>query len=202
MRIHAEDGRRALNRWARLLTELLAPSVIVFLLPLAVAWDTTRSLEATALWGLLVAFASSLLPMAFIVWGSRTGRWDGHHVRNREGRLIPFLVLIVLSATGLAGLVVFDAPRPMIALDISLLGGLVVTGLITLWWKVSLHTAVAGGAVMILSIVYTAQLLLLWLFVAAVGWSRVHLGDHTASQVVVGACAGGLVGGGLYVLAA
>lgn len=201
MRIELERaGQWGLDGGARFLTEALAPSVIVVLLPLAVAWDTTHSVSATALWGVCVALASSILPMMVIVWGARSGRWDGRHVRNREGRLIPFLVLIVLSGVGLVVLIVSGAPGVMIALDISLLGGLLATGLITIWWKVSMHAAVAAGAVMILSAVYAAELLVLWVFVAAVGWSRVHLRDHTVAQVVVGAFTGALVGGGLFLL--
>jgi hypothetical protein len=38
-------------------------------------------------WGLVVALCSSILPMVFIVHGARQGRWDGHHLRDRERRV-------------------------------------------------------------------------------------------------------------------
>lgn len=189
-----------MNRTARVLSEVLAPWVIVLLLPSAVAWQTTRSAPLALGWGLWVALTSSLLPMAVIVRGARRGRWDGHHVRNREGRLIPFLVLLASSATGLAVLVLASAPAALIALDVAMIACLVVTGLITTRWKVSMHTAVAGGAVVILAIAVGPVLWWLAPLVAAIGWSRVRLGDHTPAQVAVGALTGAAVGGGFFAL--
>lgn len=187
-----------LDRGARLVTEVLAPSVLVVVLALLVAWKAEHTLAGALGWGLLVALTSSALPMGVVVWGARAGRWDGHHVADRTGRLVPFLVLIALSAVGMAALTAFGAPTPMIALDGAMLAGLLTTGAITLWWKVSLHTAVAAGAVMILSAVYTPLLLGLWSLVAVIGWSRVRLRAHTVAQTVVGALVGAAIGGSVY----
>ncbi|GAA4864105.1 phosphatase PAP2 family protein [Saccharopolyspora rosea] len=185
---------------ARVITEVLAPWVIVLLLPLAVAWQATRSLGPALGWGLWVALTSSVLPMVVIVRGARRGRWDGHHVRDREGRLVPFLVLIALSCAGLAVLLVGGAPWPVVALDIAMIASLLVTGAITAKWKISMHTAVAAGAVVILAVSWGPLCWALLLPVAAVGWSRVRLGDHTPAQTTVGAVVGALVGGGLFAL--
>ncbi|KAA1021489.1 hypothetical protein FVA95_20285 [Pseudonocardia sp. EV170527-09] len=188
------------HRLARVLTEVFAPSVVVTLLPLAVAWAATRQVLPTLSWGLLVALTSSILPMVVIVWGARSGRWDGHHVRNREGRLIPFLVLIVLSLLGLGLLVVLSAPWPVIALDVIMVVILFVAGAITTRWKVSMHAAVCGSAAVVLVVTYGPVWWLSLLVVAAVAWSRVRINDHTAAQVVVGSALGAVVGGGLFAL--
>ena len=193
-------SRDITTRAARLSTELLAPSVVVTLLPLAVAWAATRTVLPTVGWGLLVALTSSVLPMAVIVWGARSGRWDGHHVRNREGRLVPFLVLIVLSLVGLGLLIVLGAPWPVIALDLIMLATLFVTGAITIKWKVSMHAAVCAGAAVVLVVTYGPLWWLSFLLVAGVCWSRVQLRDHTTGQVIVGAVLGTVVGGGLFAL--
>lgn len=188
---------RAATAAARLVTEVLAPWVIVLLLPVAMAWQVTRSPSQSLLWGFVIALTSSLLPMLVIVWGVRTGRWDGHHVRNREDRLVPFLALIGLSLAGLALLVLGDAPWPMIALDVSMIVSLLVTGAITTRWKISMHTAVAAGAVVIAT-TYVPALWVLAALVAVIGWSRVQVGDHTPAQVVAGAVIGAVLGGGLF----
>jgi membrane-associated phospholipid phosphatase len=49
-----------------------------------------------------------------------------------------------------------------------------------------------------LSLVYGPVLLAAVPVVAAVGWSRVELKDHTWSQVSVGAVIGALVAGGVF----
>ena len=189
----------AAGRLARLITEVLAPWVIVLVLPLGVAWQATRTTSGTLLWGFVVSVTSSLLPMLVILWGARTGRWDGHHVRNREGRLVPFLALIGLSSTGLGLLVLGGAPWPMTALDLSMITTLLATWAITAKWKISMHTAVAGGAVVMLTTTYDPRLWVLTLLVIAIGWSRVWVGDHTPAQVVGGVLVGALIGGGSYI---
>jgi membrane-associated phospholipid phosphatase len=133
-----------------------------------------------------------------IVWGARSGRWDGHHVRDREGRLVPFLALIVLSSIGLALLIVLGAPWMLVALDVTMVSALLVTGAITIWWKVSLHAAVAAGAAVVLVVLHGPAWLLSSLVVAAISWSRVRLGDHTTAQVVGGSVVGAAVVGGLF----
>ncbi|WP_425524732.1 phosphatase PAP2 family protein [Saccharopolyspora ipomoeae] len=186
------------DRLARVLTELFAPWVIVVLLPLAVAWRATHRVLPALGWGLLVAATSSILPMAVIVWGARTGRWDGHHVRDRAGRLVPLIALIVMSLVGLGLLVALGAPRQVIVLDVAMIASLLVTGGITARWKISMHSAVASGAVVILAVTYHPVCWALMVLVAAISWSRVQVRDHTTAQVVLGALIGAAVGGGLF----
>ena len=62
----------------------------------------------------------------------------------------------------------------------------------------SIHTAVAAGALVILVLVYGWPLVVTAPLVAAVGWSRVALKDHTVAQVVVGALVGAAVAGGVF----
>ncbi|OLM09441.1 hypothetical protein Ae706Ps2_6463c [Pseudonocardia sp. Ae706_Ps2] len=188
-----------IDRVARVLTEILAPSVVIMVLPLGLAWVVTKALLPTLGWGLFIALTSSILPMVVIIWGARTGRWDGHHVRNRRGRLVPLLAVIGFSAIGLVLLIVFRAPWPLIALDITFLATLFVTSAITLKWKVSIHAAVAMSAVAIMAIASGPEWWFATLLVGAVGWSRVHLQDHTTAQVIVGALTG-MLAAGLFAL--
>ncbi|WP_344136755.1 hypothetical protein [Saccharopolyspora halophila] len=194
------DTRNANARGtARIITEVLAPWVIVLTLPLAVAWAATRSLASTLGWGLIVSLTSSIIPMGVIVWGAKTGRWDSHHVRNRAGRLVPFIALIVSSGLGLALLLVLGAPWMLIALDVAMLVSLFATGAITAKWKISMHSAVAAGAVVILALVFGPLWWIAASAVVAISWSRVELGDHTAAQVAVGVAVGAVVGGTVFI---
>lgn len=194
------DGARRLTV-AKVVTEVCSPAVVVLLLPLAVAWHATgHRLGPTALWGLVVAVFSSVLPMAFIVRGARLGRWDGHHVRNREGRLIPLLLCLASTVLGLAILLVGRSPRDVLALDVAMLVTLLACTVITQWWKISLHSAVAGGAAATLVVIYGPLFLVTAPVVALVAWSRVVVQDHTIGQVVAGALVGPVVGGVVFVL--
>lgn len=186
---------------ATIVTEAFSPAIIVVLLSLAVAWHATGyRIGPTFGWGLIVALCSSVAPMAFIITGARQGRWDGHHVRNREGRLIPLTLCGVFTAAGLVILIIGHAPRDLIALDVAMLATLIVCLAITQAWKISIHTAVLGGAVATVVLLYGAWLTLLALLVVLVGWSRVQLSDHTTAQAIAGGLVGPIVGGAIFLL--
>jgi len=70
-----------------------------------------------------------------------------------------------------------------------MLAGLIVSLAVTIFWKVSIHTVVVAGAVVVLAFVFgpTAPA------VALIAWSRVELGDHRPAQVVVGGAFGAVV---------
>ncbi|HEX5407775.1 MAG TPA: hypothetical protein VFX16_36365 [Pseudonocardiaceae bacterium] len=186
---------------AEIVTEVCSPAVVVILLPLAVAWHATGYRPGpTVLWGLVVALFASILPMAFIIRGARQGRWDGHHVRNREGRLIPLLLCLVSTVIGLLILLFGRAPRDVVALNMAMLVTLLVCTVITQWWKISLHSAVAGGAAATMVLIYGPLALVGVPVVALIAWSRVAVRDHTAAQAVAGTLIGPIVGGVVFVL--
>jgi membrane-associated phospholipid phosphatase len=194
------EGQR-LHRVATVVTEVCSPAVVVVLLPLAVAWHATgHHWGATVLWGLVVALFSSVLPMAFIIRGARQGRWDGHHVRNREGRLVPLLLCLATTVVGLAILLTGRAPPDVVALDVAMLVTLLVCTAITQLWKISLHSAVAGGAAATLVLIYGPLSLVLVPLVVLIAWSRVVVRDHSVTQVIAGALTGPVVGGVVFVL--
>lgn len=184
---------------ARVVTEVLSPAVIVVALPLAVAWQGTGyRVGPTFGWGLLVALFYSVIPMVIIVRGARRGRWDGHWVRERERRMVPFLFCLVSTVVGLAIMLVGGAPRSVIALAWSMIATLLAVLAITRFWKVSVHATVAGGAVATIALLYGPWYLLLGLGVVLVAWSRVVVEDHTVAQVVVGSLLGPVVGGVVF----
>ncbi|MEV1331783.1 phosphatase PAP2 family protein [Micromonospora costi] len=181
-------------RLARLVTELTAPAVLVSVLVLAVGWQSSRGARGLG-WGLLAALFVSGIPFAYIVGGVRRGRLTDHHVGLREQRRVPLLVGLCSVAAGLALLTVFGAPRPVLALVAAGVVGLVVAVTVSHWWKMSIHSAVAAGTVVILVITFGARLLVTAPLLALVGWSRVRLRDHTVPQVLAGGLVGGLVAG-------
>lgn len=77
---------------------------------------------------------------------------------------------------GLALLAALDAPRELLALVVAMLVGLVAALAVTLVRKISIHTAVAAGAVVILALVVSPTLLALFILVALIGRARVAVG--------------------------
>ncbi|WP_307868183.1 hypothetical protein [Umezawaea beigongshangensis] len=172
----------------------------MLILPFALAWHVTGTLGGTLLWGLLVALTASVLPMAVIVRGARLGRWKGHHVTNREGRVVPLLVAAASLISGTVVMLVGGAPRPLLALMGSMVAALVVSSVVTfgLRWKISLHSAVAFASTATMAVVSGLWPLVFLVPAVLVAWSRVELGDHTTAQVLAGALMGVVVGGGTF----
>ncbi len=179
------------TRLARTVTDALAPAYLVMAILLIIGWHSTGSLEGLA-WGLLAALFCGGIPFAIILLGVRRGSWTDKHVKVRSQRAVPLTATMVSVLVGILIQVVFDAPRELFALVIAMLVGLAATMVVTVWWKVSVHTAVAGGVATILALAFGPPLAALALVVAAIGWSRVQLRDHTVAQTIVGALLGGV----------
>lgn len=196
-----DDARTptAVDRVARAVTEVFAPGVLVVAVLLAVGWYGTRS-PAGLGWGLLSALFCAVVPYAVLVLGVRRGWWTDRHVRERRQRFVPLLMVIACVALGMATLVFLDAPRELFALVAAMLTALVITLAITTRWKISVHTAVAGGVCVVLMLTYGAATAVTVPFVAVVGWSRVRLRDHTPAQTVVGAVFGAAVAAAVFSL--
>ena len=173
------------------MTEALAPANLVIGLLVLVAWHSASSTAARLAWGLVAAAFAGVLPLAYLLRGAREGRWDDHHVGERQKR--PAVILVILGSVlvGTALMIATGAPRELLALLGAMIAGLLVTLAITLVWKISVHAAVAGGTVVVLALVFGPALNALWALAGLVAWSRVALRDHTLNQVVGGNVAGG-----------
>jgi MFS family permease len=183
---------------ARTATEVFAPAVVVVEISFLVGLHAGATIAAGLLWGLLAALFSSLIPFGAILVGVRRGRLTDHHVGKREQRRIPLLIALASVLVGLAVLALAGAPREMLALVTSMFFSLAVTLVITHWWKVSAHAAVASGGATVAALVAGFAWLAAFVAVAIVCWSRVELRDHTVKQVLVGTLLGVVVGGSVF----
>jgi hypothetical protein len=188
------------RRVARLVTEVLAPASFAAVMPLVVAWWSASSLVEAVGWWLVAVVFTTVVPMVFVVRAVRRGRLTDHHIGVREQRPVPLLFGMASVGAGLGLLVAGNAPPELVALVASMVGGLVVSLLVTLRWKISLHTGVAAGSVAILALLFGPALLGLAVVVGLVGWARVRLCDHTAAQAAAGAALGAVVAAALFTL--
>jgi membrane-associated phospholipid phosphatase len=187
-------------RVARLVGELLSPPPILAVLALVVAWDSSPTLGMAILWGGIAAVSASVLPYALILRGVRRGRLSDKNISLREQRIRFAGVAITSIMTGLAVLAAFDAPAEMVALQASIAVGVACGWVISLWWKISVHAAIAAGAATVLLLVFGPALLVVWPLVAVIAWSRVQVGDHTLAQVLAGVALGIVVNATVFPL--
>jgi membrane-associated phospholipid phosphatase len=187
-------------RVARLVGELLSPPPILVVLALVVAWDSSPTPTMAILWGGIAALFASVLPYALILRGVRRGRLSDRNISLREQRIRFAAMAIGSILTGLVLLAALDAPAEMVALQASIAVGVACGWVVTLWWKISVHAAVAAGAATVLTLVLGPALLVVWPLVAVIAWSRVQVGDHTTAQVLAGVALGVVVNATVFSL--
>ena len=185
-------ARRSVARWVSIVAH---PFVTTLALAGAVtsAGGAAAAVRTTTAVGVLFVLPLALLTARQV----RRGAWstvDASHPPERR-------ILFAVGGAGLLALLAYFArSQPGTPLVRGVAGVLVMVGVcaaVTPWVKVSLHMAAAALAATVL---LGRGLPLGWLLVATLpvlGWSRVALGRHRWSEVVLGlvlgACTGAIV---------
>jgi membrane-associated phospholipid phosphatase len=144
-------------------------------------------------WGVVAAVFTAVLPTLILRFGERRQYWGDRHVRRRQDRIVAAPGVMASVITGTALLYRFDAPVDVTALVTAMVAVLLALLMITFFWKVSVHSAVASGALTVLVTVFGPWSLVLAPAVLLIGWSRVRLRCHTVGQVGVGFLVGAAV---------
>jgi hypothetical protein len=187
-----------LDRIAVVVSEVLAPAVLVAVLLLTVGWHAGETPGVSRWWGLPGALFAAVIPLGYVLHGVRKGRLTNHHIPERAARRIPLLFGTASLVAGLLLLLALGAPREVLALLTTGGVGLAIFALVTHWWKMSIHAGVASGTVAALTVIYGAVALLGVPLVLLGCWARVRLTAHTPAQVVVGAMVGALIAGTVF----
>ncbi|MFE4968667.1 hypothetical protein [Streptomyces sp. NPDC056660] len=185
-------------RWAWWLSNGGEPRNWMFILAPLLGWHADG--WAGLGWGVFAAVFTAMLPTLILRFGERRQYWGDRHVRRRQDRIVaaPGVMASVLTGTGL--LYLLDAPAAVAALVTAMVSVLLALLVITFFWKVSVHSAVASGSLAVLATVFGPWMLVLTPLVAVIGWSRVRLRCHTVGQVTVGMLIGAAVSTPLYTL--
>lgn len=180
------------ERIARIITEVLSPPLVGIAVLGIITYAVTSSLEQFLVWWAISAGAIAIVPLAFVLWGVRRGRFTDHHITLREQRTLPFIVGLVSVCAAIAVMVVFHAPPDVLAITITtMIGGVVLMGL-TRITKPSMHAATVAGSAVVMVIhfglgPYTIPLFVL---VPIVAWGRIKIKAHTLYHVVLGSLTG------------
>ncbi|MGW3209270.1 hypothetical protein [Streptomyces sp. NPDC001135] len=179
-------------RWAWLLSDGGEPRNWMLGLPPLVGWHASKWPGLG--WGVVAAVFTAVVPTLILRFGERRRYWGDRHVRRRQDRIVAAPGVMATVLTGTALLYALDASTAVVALVAAMVAVLLALLVITFFWKVSVHSAVASGALAILVTVFGPWMLVLTPLVVLIGWSRVRLGCHTVGQVAVGALVGATVG--------
>ena len=185
------------SRVARWVTEVLQPPAVVTGL-LLISPAAQPGFPATMAYGALAALFACVIPLLVVIVLVRLGRVTDHHVSDRHQRA-PVLVMALGSIfAGLAVLAGLGAPVSVVAMVLTVVGGVAVIAAVSPFWKISGHAAAVSCAVVVTLLMLGQAWLPLLILVPVVGWSRVFLRAHTVPQVVAGSLFGGVVMAGAW----
>ena len=177
-------------RIARHVSNILAPTTISLPFILLVAFYQARDQLTAFVYACITLFFLSIGPLIYILIGVRLGKLSDLDVSHRSERAGPFLFGIISVTLGWLVLALMNGPKNLqTVLIITAVSGILML-LITLRWKISIHASSLGGAATILTALYGAVMLPLFVLLALVSWSRVALRRHTVTQVIAGSLAG------------
>jgi len=176
-----------LEKAANAISLLLNPAVMaafafLTLLILAGAHNSVPLVAVCILFG-------SIIPLAVIYGLSKSGMISDLYVSRRGERAKPFMGAISSYLLGSAALILLKAPSAVSALMLCYAGNTFIMMLISLRWKVSVHTSGIAGPATVLTYTLGPWAAILFALLIPVGWARIDLKAHTPGQTLVGALA-------------
>jgi len=184
---------RPLLRVAWILSELLAPIVVIPLVTVIVSVHAATSLVAGLGYAAVAVLFAAGLPYAALLVGVRRGRFEDRQVRERAQR--PALLAFTLASVvvGLVVLRLLHAPRDLFALMAAMVAGMAITLLVSAFWKISIHASCVAGVITSLALLVDVTALWLSPLVLVTSWSRMLLRHHSLAQVAAGTFVGSVV---------
>ena len=174
-------------------SNIAAPPVLAVVGVVLVALQTAE--QGAWEWALFFGVVAVALPLLYVVWEVWRGNIADVHVPDRAQRTRPYLV--ALAASVAVWLIFALWPAPPLFRVLALANGLqaLIFFLITLRWKISLHSAAAGGLTVLSFSALSSTGLWIVLIVPLIAWARVRLRRHTLAQTVGGAALGAAIFG-------
>lgn len=106
---------------------------------------------------------------------------------NKEDRIYPLLWILISYLTGVLILFTISAPFVITVLMFCYFSNTLIVLLVSLFWKISIHSVGIAGPVAFMIYVFGYPGLLFLILVPIIMWSRLYLKRHTFNQVIAGA---------------
>jgi hypothetical protein len=184
--------RSGLDALAWLTSAVLSPFVVfVVLIGIFISRAAVET-EHFLYWSAITLILTASIPAFFIFWQVRRGKISDPHIEKREQRQSVFDVFIISLLLGMLVLWKFGAPHSFVVLTMLIFVNSLLAGIITRYWKISIHSWVLAGAITIGGLVFALPTWFWWTFLSVplVIWARVYRGRHTLWQGLAGALAG------------
>jgi len=172
------------DRLAFFISGLSSPFVVITGFALWVIAYYSPSLQQCILLSFPFVLLIIALPFVWIYTGVRRGRFTDIHVMLREQRAEPFVVATIgaIILTGIYSAI--RAPHPIIVMAANLVVNGLLFGVLTQYWKASMHAASFAAGVLIAAIMIDTRLAVLGALLPLIVWARIRRKRHSVAQTV------------------
>jgi len=174
-----------LYKLAGLISTISSPFIVVTVFALAIILAQPFSLADRTLWSLEFLLFIILLPVVYVWYGVKTGKFTDFHLMVREQRTGPFLVSLAGGTLLVLVNLLTHVPAEIMTLGWVLWVNGLVFALITHFWKISIHVASLTGSIVMVGVLLNHQLFWLLLLVLVVAWARLYRKRHSLAQAAV-----------------
>jgi membrane-associated phospholipid phosphatase len=132
-------------------------------------------------------------PLVYLVWLLRHGYVSDLDVKARQERWRPLLAALGGLALSTVIFWLTEAPREMSAVCAALWLYTLLAFVITLRWKISMHSAAMAATAILIWALSGRVIVPVAAGIPIIAWARIRLNRHTPAQTVAGALLGGLI---------
>lgn len=169
------------------ISAIFSPYITAAVFIVIVIYSYSQSLSEFLPWVATFLFFAIIIPGMYLLWLLESKKIADIHLADRKERKWPFLLGGISAFVGAAILILLGAARPIIVIGVTYAINAMVVALITLFWKISIHTALYSAVATITVIVFGSSFWWLYLILIPLSWSRIHRHRHTVLQATAGA---------------
>lgn len=126
-----------------------------------------------------------VIPLGYLYLAPKVGLATAWDLPKRGERYL-FLSLVILTSIISLYLIKELGDEFLFKLDLLTLGLILITFIITLYWKISLHSVLNAFGAIFINYLYGWNLPFLYLTIPIIFWARLTLKKHTAAQLLAG----------------
>ena len=177
----------AFPEWVALGTSVVfSPFIVPIVTAVIVIQKYAMSPQDVLLWLGIVTLFVTILPILGIVLLVRFSKVGNLHLHAKEERLIPLCFIVLSMISGTIILYKIGATQKIILACIAYIANSIVFSAITPLWKISFHTSVTTGCIMVLVFLVNTSFIWFFLLIPLIAWARIYRERHTFLQTAVG----------------
>ncbi len=175
------------EKWAKIISFVFDGSFISIPIFIIICMVLVEDKMAALNWAMLSLLFGMIIPFTYVFFLYRKNKILDIHMPDRNNRMKPMIFTIISYVAGFTVLYLLKAPFFLRTIFVLSIISTSILTIVTLYWKISLHTSWITSIVITFNVLLGPWMLLLLPLIPIIGWARVRGKRHTKPQVILGA---------------